>query len=151
MPNSTQIKLATYKNMSSYRVSRKTGNAFVFWISRLPRGLEISSWTFFNSPFHVDFKSIRDFIIWLNLDQDIVKIRQGTLLKSWHFWFSTGSSTWALWITHQHSWAILRVHEHSWALIGTHSQEIQKTKALPVLQDTLYENCSAWVSSWTRK
>ena len=104
----------------TYRVSRKTGNAFVFWISRLPRGLKISSWTFFNSPFHVDFKNIRDFIIWLKLDQDIVKILQGTLLKSWHFLFCNESSTRALWITHQHSWALLRVHWHSWVLMGTH-------------------------------
>ena len=101
-------------------MSHKTGNAFIFWISRLPRGLKISSWTFFNSPFHVDFKNIRDFIICLKLDQDIVKILQGTLLKSWHFLFSNESSAWALWITHQHSWALLRVHEHSWALMSTH-------------------------------
>ena len=105
------------------RVSRKTGNTFVFKISRLPMDLKISSWTFFNSPFHVDFKNIPDFIIWLKVDQDIVKILQGTLLKSWHFWFSTGLSTWVLWITHQHSWLsweLMSTHEHSWVLMSSH-------------------------------
>ena len=35
-----------------------------FDISRLQRGLEIPSWTFFNCPFRVDFKNIHFFIIW---------------------------------------------------------------------------------------
>ena len=48
----------------SYRVSGKTVNTFVFRISRLPRGLEIPSWTFFNSPFSVDSKNIHFVIIW---------------------------------------------------------------------------------------
>ena len=65
-----------------YKVSLNIFTLVFFSISWLPRGLEISSGTFFNSPFDVDFKDIRDFIIWLNLDQDIVKILQRTLLKS---------------------------------------------------------------------
>ena len=32
-------------------------------ISQLPRGLEISSWTFFNCPFRVDSENILYFII----------------------------------------------------------------------------------------
>ena len=42
---------------------------FHFWfiISRLPRGLKIPSWTFFNSPFCVDFKDIHFFIIRWNI------------------------------------------------------------------------------------
>ena len=31
---------------------------FYFLMTRLPRGLEIPSWTFFNSPFCVDFKNM---------------------------------------------------------------------------------------------
>ena len=46
-----------------YRVSTKTVYTFVFRISRLPRGVEISSWTFFNSPFRVDSENIQFFII----------------------------------------------------------------------------------------
>ena len=125
--NLLSISRGVWDNFQSptYQWFRHTGcpakqNAFVFWISRLPRGLKISSWTFLNSPFHVDFQNIHDFIIWLNLEQDIVKILQETFLKSWHFWFSTGSNTWALWITHQHSWALLRAQEHSWVPIVTH-------------------------------
>ena len=52
-----QLKLAT-----NYRVSTKTVYTFVFRISWLPRGVEISSWTFFNSPFRVDFK-ISNFLL----------------------------------------------------------------------------------------
>ena len=46
-----------------YRVSHNTVSTFVFWISRLPRGLEIQSWPFSNSPFRADFKNIHFFII----------------------------------------------------------------------------------------
>ena len=60
--------------LQNYRVSRKTLATFVFWISRLPRGLEIPYWTFFNSPFCVDFRNIQFFIIWWNMEWDIVKI-----------------------------------------------------------------------------
>ena len=47
----------------TYRVSRNIVPTFVFLISRPPEHLEISSWTFFNSPFHVDFKTIQFVII----------------------------------------------------------------------------------------
>ena len=46
-----------------YRVSGKTVNTFVFWISRQSGSLEIPSWTFFKSPFHVDSKNIHFYII----------------------------------------------------------------------------------------
>ena len=65
-----------------YRVSRKTVHTFVFGISRLPRGLEIPSLSFFNSPFRVESKNIHFVIIWLNFDQDIAKILQGSNFKS---------------------------------------------------------------------
>ena len=35
---------------------KKNLPTFVLWISQLPRGIEIPSWTFLNSPFHVDLK-----------------------------------------------------------------------------------------------
>ena len=65
-----------------YRVSLKTVATFVSWISQLPRGLEIPSWTFFNSPFFVDFKNIRFSIIWWNLHRDISKLLRGGHFKS---------------------------------------------------------------------
>ena len=60
-------------------VSRKTVPVFVF---RLLSGLEIPSWTFFNSHFRVDFKNVIFYIIWCNLDRDIGKILQGHHFKS---------------------------------------------------------------------
>ena len=68
-----------------YRVSHNSVSTFVFWISQLPRGLEIPSLTFFNSPFHVDSKNVHFVIIWWNLDQDIAKILQGSYFDSQHF------------------------------------------------------------------
>ena len=53
-----------------------------FWISWLPRGLEIPSSTFFNCPFHVEFDNIHFFIIWWNLDLDIGNLLQGGHSKS---------------------------------------------------------------------
>ena len=47
-----------------------------FCIAQFPRGLEIPSWTFFNSSLCVDFKKIHFVTIWSNLDQDIAKIPQ---------------------------------------------------------------------------
>ena len=46
-----------------YRVYLETVATFGSRISRLPRGLEIPSWTFFNSPFCVDFKYINFSIV----------------------------------------------------------------------------------------
>ena len=65
-----------------YRVSSKGVYAFDFQISRAPRGLEIPSWAFFNSPFSVDFENIQFVIFWLNLDRDIRKILQGCNFKT---------------------------------------------------------------------
>ena len=45
-------------------------------------GCPIPSWTFFNSPFQVDFKAIQFVIIWGNLDRDIAKILKGSHLKN---------------------------------------------------------------------
>ena len=66
----------------NYRVSHNTVSTFVFWISRLPRGLEIPFWTFFNSPFCADFKNIQFCIIRWNIDWDIGKIQQGGDFRS---------------------------------------------------------------------
>ena len=68
-----------------YRVSRKTLATFVFWISRLPRTLEILYWAFFNSPFCVDFRNVQFFIIRWNMEWDILKILQGGHFKTSHF------------------------------------------------------------------
>ena len=58
-------------------VKKKPHLNFALLISRLPSGLEMPSWTFFNSPFCVDFKNVIFYIIWCNLDRDIGKMLQG--------------------------------------------------------------------------
>ena len=63
-------------------MSSKGVYAFVFRISRLPRGQEIPSWAIFNSPFSVAFENIQIVILWLNLERDIGKILQGGDFKS---------------------------------------------------------------------
>ena len=55
--------LTAYPLKTMYRVSLKTVATFIFGISRLPRGLEIPSWTFLKSPFCADLKNIQIFII----------------------------------------------------------------------------------------
>ena len=63
------LKMYTEKFPNYYRVviikgdSKKTSDTFL-WISRLSKGLETPSWTFFNSPFRVDFKNVHFYIIW---------------------------------------------------------------------------------------
>ena len=55
-----------------YRVSSITGSTFVFLISLLPIGLEIPSWSFFNSPLYIDFENINFLLIgetWIKLFQ----------------------------------------------------------------------------------
>ena len=68
-----------------YRVSQKKVSLWFCIISLSPRGLEILSWTFFNSPFRVDSKDIHFVIIWGNVVQDIAKILQGSHYKSYIF------------------------------------------------------------------
>ena len=65
-----------------YRVSRNTVYTFVLLISRPPKHLKVPSWTFFNSPFCVDFKTIKFVIIWCNFDWDITKILKGSHWKN---------------------------------------------------------------------
>ena len=67
-----------------YRVSQKKRPTLVLLISQLSRGLEIPSWTFFNSPFRVESKNVYFFIIWWYLDQDIGKILEGRHFKRKH-------------------------------------------------------------------
>ena len=61
-------------------------STYVFWISWLPRGLKIASWTFFNSQFFVDFRNIYFFIIHRNMEGEIGKIQQRGPPKS-NFFF----------------------------------------------------------------
>ena len=65
-----------------YRVSHNIVPTFVLVISWPPKHLEDPSWTFFNSPFRVDFKTIQFVFIWWNLDQDMVKILKGSHCKN---------------------------------------------------------------------
>ena len=105
------LKSAAMENCS-YRVSHNTVSTFVFWISQLPRGLEIPSWTFFNCPFRVEFENVHHFIIWWNLDWDICKLLQGSHFKSWHFMCFLIQRL----RSHEHKGAVLSTLEHSWAL-----------------------------------
>ena len=65
-----------------YRVSHNIVSTFVLLNSRPLKHLEVPSWTFFNSPFRVDFKTIQFVIIWWNLDRDIDKILEESHFKS---------------------------------------------------------------------
>ena len=47
-----------------YRLSHNIVPTFVLLISQPPKHLEVPSWTFFDSPFNVDFKTIQFVIIW---------------------------------------------------------------------------------------
>ena len=76
-------------------------------------------WTFFNCPFHKDFKIIQFAIIWWDLDQDLAKILKGSHCKNQHFSFITESRTWTLRITQEYSGALKSTHEHSWVLVST--------------------------------
>ena len=53
-----------YKIIHNYRVSQKKRPTLVLLISQLSCGLEIPSWTFFNSPFRVESKNVDIFIVW---------------------------------------------------------------------------------------
>ena len=64
-----------------YRVSTKTVPTFVFWISRLPKGLEIPYWTF-----PVDFRNIQCFIIWGNMEWDKTLVSNVKLHLDLKFW-----------------------------------------------------------------
>ena len=108
----TSVFMLCHFLLENYRVSRKTLDLFVFWISRLPRGLEIPSWTFFNSPFRVDFKNIQVFIIWSNPDWVIGKILQRGHFKNQHLWLLLNKVT-------GHSWALRSDNELLWVLMST--------------------------------
>ena len=97
----------------------KTCPVFLFWISGLPRGVEISSWTFSNIPFCIDLKNIQFYIIWWNLDRDIVKILEGDHLKSQHFSLIVESFTLALMSNNEPLWQFMTNYKHLLALIGT--------------------------------
>ena len=47
-------------NCDKYRVSRNIVYTFILLISQPPKRLEVPSWTFINSPFLVDFKTIKE-------------------------------------------------------------------------------------------
>ena len=82
-------------------------------IKPLPRGLQNLSWVFFNSPFHVHFRNIQDFIIWWNLDRDNGKIVEGSHFINQYFSFITVARKWPLRIPQEH-------HDCTWALMTTH-------------------------------
>ena len=84
--------------MICYRMFRDIVNTFVLLISQSQKHLEVRSWTFFNSPLRVDFKTIKFFTIWCNFDRDIAKI------LSVH--------TWTLRFTEEYSRPLMSPHKH---------------------------------------
>ena len=66
----------------NYRVSHNIVYTFGLLFAWPPKHLKVSSWTFFNSPLHLDFKTIIFVIIWYNVDQDIAKILKGGHCKN---------------------------------------------------------------------
>ena len=52
------------KDVESYRVSHNIVYTFGLLVSGPPKHLEVPSWTFFNSPFYVDFRTIQFVMIW---------------------------------------------------------------------------------------
>ena len=100
-------------------MSRNIIPTFVLLISRPPKHLEIPSWRFFNSPFHLDFKTTHSVIIWWNLDRDIDKILKGSHFENQHFMFITESTPWTLKIVQDYSGTLRSAHEHLWALMST--------------------------------
>ena len=91
-----------------YRVSHNIVSTFVLLNSWPPKHLEVPSWTFFNSPFRVDFRTIQFAIIWWNLVQDIAMILKGSHFKNNSFIF-TELQTWTLRNTEEHLWELLSI------------------------------------------
>ena len=102
-------------HIASHRVSHNTVSTFVFLIPWLPRGVEIPSWTFFNSPFCVDFDIIQFFIILWNSDQ-----WQNTTRRSFEKLTFFVYCTIEQFVTHELLWALKSTHVRSWALMSTH-------------------------------
>ena len=75
-------------------MSLKTVATFIFGISRLPRGLEIPSWTFLKSPFCADFKNIQFFLLFDEMYTEIFPkyCREGNE-KVNIFWFIVETTT----------------------------------------------------------
>ena len=71
-----QTATHNYTTFTKGLVKKNPHLNFAMLISRLPSGLEIPSWTFFNSPFRVDFENVIFYIIWWILDWDIAKVLQ---------------------------------------------------------------------------
>ena len=62
--NAQKLFQNSQNKIQNYRVSQKKRPTLVLLISQLSRCLEIPSWTFFNSPFHVEFENVHFFNIW---------------------------------------------------------------------------------------
>ena len=130
-------------------MSTKTVSTFVFWISRLPKGPKISSWTFFNCPFCVDFKNIRFFIIWSNLGRSFWKstifghfgIKHLSLHELSASFMNTPEPQWLRLSTLEQSWTLMSTYEDCvmapWVLISAHSNMVPfswvLTRALGVM------------------
>ena len=85
-------------------MSSSTVYAFWFLISRHSEGPESNGWTFFYSPFNVDFKNVLDFVIWPRLDWDIAKLLPDAKNKNQHFWSIIGPK---ITVTDDMCWMIL--------------------------------------------
>ena len=84
---------------------------FDLLISRPTKPLEVPYWTFFNSPFCADFKTIEFVMIWPNLDQDIAKILKGSHFKNQHFCLLRNQEL-------EYSGVLIGAHEYSWVILS---------------------------------
>ena len=113
---------------------KKNSTFFVLWISRLPRGLKIPSWTFFNSPFRVEFENIQVFIIWWNLDWDICKLLQGGQFNHKYFVYFLIKRL----SSNEYYGAVLSAHKRSVAFLDTKEQ----------LRESCHGTMSTFECSW---
>ena len=121
----------------SYRVSHNIVYTSVLLVSWPPKHVEVPSWTFFNSPFRVDFKTIKFFIIWWNFDRDIAKILKGSHFKNQHLLFINESKSWTLPITQEYSGALMSPYKH---FLASLSIDDYGCKVLWVLKDPWHHN-----------
>ena len=108
-----------------YRVSHNTVYTFVFWISRLPVGVEIPSWNIFQLPISCRFWKYPFFYYSVKFGPRYWQNTTGRSFQKLTFFvyysmkqFSIHELSWVLMSSHKHSCALISPHVHSWALIS---------------------------------
>ena len=131
------VKLSDLKRLNkwfNYRVSRNSLDLFIFWITRLPRGLEIPSWTFFNSHFRAESKK-STFLLFGDIWTEILpKYLEAVILILNIFRLLLNQAN-------EHSGSLMSVHENSGALINIQEH-------LSAFKST-YEHSWVWGNEWS--